>query len=209
MSHGARGYILAGGLSRRFGTDKARALLAGRPLIVRTADAMEQAGLQPRVVARSAGQYDDLGLPTVGDIRPGRGPLAGLETALVDAGDGWVLLAPCDMVDLRPHWIESLLAARQDRADAVAFRAHRWQPMPALYHQQLLPRLREHLDAGTLAMYALLEVSRVVQLRFPADWPRVHQANTPGELESAQAGLARTEKPPSDGRQGADQGEPA
>jgi molybdopterin-guanine dinucleotide biosynthesis protein A len=87
------GAILAGGASRRFGADKAMALLAGRPLIthVRTA-------LAPHCRAVSlCGRDGEDGVPD----RPagGRGPLAGLNAALhaaVQRGCSVVLVAPCD-----------------------------------------------------------------------------------------------------------------
>ncbi len=78
-------YVLAGGKSRRFGSDKARAMLAGQPLLLHVARQLEPVCSCVWVVAQRAGQYDDLGLPTLGDLALGLGPLAGLQTALSHA----------------------------------------------------------------------------------------------------------------------------
>ncbi len=54
-------YILAGGKSRRFGSDKARAEAKGVAVIVRVAEALASIAGTVTVVADRAGRYDDLG----------------------------------------------------------------------------------------------------------------------------------------------------
>ncbi|MEJ2408730.1 MAG: molybdenum cofactor guanylyltransferase [Novosphingobium sp.] len=77
------GAVLAGGLSSRFGSDKALAELHGRSLIALTVDAL--AGWCEHVVV--AGR-ETAPAPTLPDWpRPGMGPLAGLAAALHYAQD--------------------------------------------------------------------------------------------------------------------------
>ncbi len=97
------GAVLAGGRSSRFGSDKAAALFAGRPLIDHAADV-----LRPWVHA----------VVVIGGDRPGAipdrpradlGPLGGLAGALAharDAGFGTVLTLSCDT----PRLPDGLLA---------------------------------------------------------------------------------------------------
>ncbi|SOB86678.1 molybdenum cofactor guanylyltransferase [Sphingomonas guangdongensis] len=84
------GALLAGGESRRFGTDKAQALLGARTLIGHA-----EAGLRPQVAAlvRAGGG----GLPD--RPAPGLGPLGGLNAGLHHArahGFDAVVSWPCD-----------------------------------------------------------------------------------------------------------------
>lgn len=73
------GVVLAGGLSRRMGFDKARFELSGRPMAEWVAEAM-QVFDRTVVVGRS---YGPAGLEAIPDIRPGPlGPLSGIQTAL-------------------------------------------------------------------------------------------------------------------------------
>jgi len=93
------GAILAGGSSSRFGSDKALALHAGKPLIAHVANSL-------------AAQCDSIvvcgrewaGLPSLVDRPgPGLGPMAGLCAALAHAqtaGFDAVLSAPCDVLGL-------------------------------------------------------------------------------------------------------------
>jgi molybdopterin-guanine dinucleotide biosynthesis protein A len=110
------GAILAGGASIRFGSDKALALHAGKPLIAHVADAL-------------LGQCDGLvicgrtwgGHSAVADLPgPGLGPMGGLCAALQRAqADGfeWVLAAPCDLlgVDGAAGWLAPGPAVAQDQ----------------------------------------------------------------------------------------------
>ncbi len=77
------GVVLAGGKSRRFGSDKALALLDGRPLIAHAVEALSGWCDHVVITGRMAGPA-----PCLPDWpRPDMGPLAGLAAALRLAGD--------------------------------------------------------------------------------------------------------------------------
>ncbi len=179
-------FILAGGRSSRFGSDKARALLDNQPLILRVAQMLRPVASDIAVVADVADKYADLGLPTIADHEPGHGPLGGLVTALrATPADGTLLLCSCDAVVVREHWLQTLLAYRakgDDQVEAVAFRGRGWQPMPAIYHRAILPRALQHLANGRRRMQELLNAAAVAALPLPTDWPEHWQANTPADL---------------------------
>ncbi len=177
-------YILAGGRSARFGSDKARAVFGGRPLIQHVAHMLGSVASSITVVADRWGKYTDLGLRTISDINPGCGPLAGLQTALQDLPKGWfrLLLCPCDAVEIRPAWLGRLLAVVNTDCDAVAFRADYWQPMPALYVRSSLPTIAEQLQTDDRSMQRLLDRLRAIALPLPEDWPEDWQVNTPDDL---------------------------
>lgn len=181
-------YILAGGKSSRFGSDKARALLDGEPLIVRVQRMLEAHASGITVVADTTDKYADLGLRTIADLNPGRGPLAGLQTALNDlqCDQHGLLLCPCDAVVIEPDWIQQLIGARDEKADAVAFRdqQNRWQPMPALYALSALPRVDEHLADDRLSMQDLLQGLNTTRVDLPTDWPERWQVNRPADLDA-------------------------
>lgn len=179
-------YILGGGRNSRFGSDKARAEVAGVPLVRRIAAALSPVALGVTVVAERADKYADLGLRTIADHQPGLGPMGGLATALADLsaqGGDWLLLTSCDLLEAKPAWAGLLLDRAQLPARAVAFRGERWEPLFALYHASAGTTVDAHLEDGVRAMWRLLETLQAVAVPRPDDWPLVVQANTPDELD--------------------------
>lgn len=181
-------YILAGGRSSRFGSDKSRACINDVPLIVRIADAARTCTSRVTAVADVKDKYSDLGLRTIADGRPGAGPLAGLDTALHDAahsGDEWIFLASCDLIDLKPAWIGRLQVTCNASDQFVAFRGQFWEPLIACYHISMIARIATQVEKGESSLWKLLKMSTGTSLALPTDWPKTIQANTPGELAAA------------------------
>jgi molybdopterin-guanine dinucleotide biosynthesis protein A len=176
-------YILAGGKSHRFGRDKARVEIDGRPLLVHVAGSLRPAAAKITVVADRPGKYRDLGFETIADRRPGLGPLGGLQAALNHCPGGWLLCASCDRIGIRPEWLRALLAGRSEGAKAVLFHGQIWQPLPALYHTSLAPRVDAAIESGRLTPWTLLERTDTVALEPPTDWGTSLDINDPGELE--------------------------
>ena len=173
-------YILAGGRSRRFGSDKARALIGGEPLLLRVARQLKAIASSVRVVARSPGSYDDLGLATVRDSIPGKGPMGGLLTALEDAAPApWIFLAACDQVGLRVAWARELLKLRGGDVRAVVYRSDRFHPLFAVYHLDLMEEVRRRIERGDLKMQHLFEGVPARVLPVPEGWDELVNLNRP------------------------------
>jgi molybdopterin-guanine dinucleotide biosynthesis protein A len=175
-------YILAGGKSARFGRDKARVEIDGRPLLIHVARSLEAAASGIIVIADRPGKYRDLGFETIADRRPGLGPLGGLQAALSHCREGWLLCASCDRIGVRHGWLEALFAGITNGAKAVLFRGRVWQPMPALYHASLSPEVDAAIDAERLTPWKLFEQTETVALELPGDWESSRDINAPGEL---------------------------
>jgi len=175
-------YILAGGKSSRFGSDKARALITGKPLILRVAENLKPVASSISVIADVAGKYSDLGFETIADDVAGLGPLGGLKTALRHRGDGWLFLTSCDVVSFNPQWIELLQRGAAPGSGAVAFKTDRWQPLPALYHSSIMSTLDKQISLNTLALWKLLNAAKSNAVPPPPDWFRFRQVNTQQEL---------------------------
>ncbi|MCZ6767329.1 MAG: molybdenum cofactor guanylyltransferase [bacterium] len=175
-------YILAGGKSRRYGSDKARADADGVSMIVRVADALKPFARSVTVVAAKSGEYDDLDLRTIGDITPDKGPMGGLLTALEDDGAaGWIFLSACDWQGIRSRWVERLLSGRRAGRGVVAFQSDRYDPLLAAYHGSILSVVAEHIERHRLEMQELLSSVNTHGIPHPADWHRAVNVNRPDE----------------------------
>jgi len=181
-------YILAGGKSRRFGSDKARAQLHGEPLILHVRNSLEPFARSFTAVADREDKYADLGLRTIADHTPGLGPVGGLHAALTDLPEDCdrLLLCPCDAAVIRPGWIEQLLHIEVGTNDAIAFRERegRWQPMPAVYARRVLPHVEALLKRPRPRMQDLLDLVHTRPLNIPPNWPARWQINRQEDLRA-------------------------
>lgn len=143
--------ILAGGLSRRMGRDKAMILLSGTPLALHIARRLEP---QVSTVGLNAPLDHPLAgtLPLLPDSKPDRpGPLAGVLAGLRDfTEDGeaptHILTTPCDTPFL-PHDLVSRLAEQAESGTIVlASCAGRAHPVTALWPLSLADDLDRWLD---------------------------------------------------------------
>jgi len=102
------GAVLAGGKATRFGSDKALALLDGRPLIEHAIAALEPYVAQIVVCGREDKRWTCLADRPAPDL----GPLGGLAAALLHAqelGFDAVLSTGCDMPSLPADLVEALI----------------------------------------------------------------------------------------------------
>jgi molybdenum cofactor guanylyltransferase len=101
------GVILAGGQSRRFGSDKAQALFEGKLLLDHVADA-----LRPQTDALLVAGRTWPDMESIADLpEPGLGPLGGLAGALAHAqalGFDAVLSSGCDLLGIPQDLAEQL-----------------------------------------------------------------------------------------------------
>ena len=157
--------ITAGGASRRFGQDKALAVLDGKTLLERVAQSLQ--ACSPRLIVAPPGRYALGGWKNVPDTRPGEGPLAGLEAGLGQLPPGsWAAFSAVDLPHLTPELWAVLAGFRTPEAQAMIGHSKdgRAQPLAALYHVSALGQVNELLNAGERRMGALLERLRVVDV---------------------------------------------
>lgn len=180
---------MSGGASRRFGADKARAEVGGTALILHVAHALESVAFRTVVVAARKGEYNDLGLTTIGDDVPGMGPAGGVFTALrhaFDSGAGtrvdWILVSACDWLGIRPEWARGLIAQRSADAHAILFASDQTQPLLALYHREALPHFKRAIDDGRVRMQGIIDELNSVVLPAPSDWSQATNVNRPSDL---------------------------
>jgi len=180
------GAVLAGGHSRRFGQNKARYMLGGRPLLGWVLDSLEDAS-QRYIVANQ--DYSDFGVPTYTDLIPGGDVMSGLHTALVQAQHDWVAVAGCDQPFLtKAYWSFMLAQIRPDSLAVAALSAEGLaEPLGALYHQSLEPDLRKRLEKGHFKLQRLLaevkaHMVRVDELTQRFGWQLFINANSIEDL---------------------------
>jgi molybdopterin-guanine dinucleotide biosynthesis protein A len=152
------GFILAGGQSRRMGTDKARLTLSGESFVERIAQALAPVTTSQRIVGGSH-DANTAGLEIVPDRVAAWGALGGVHAALSVCLAPWALIVACDFPFVTSELFSRLSAARANfEAVAPIQRDEIPQPLCALYRVEPCSRLAEQfINSGERKPVALLQ----------------------------------------------------
>lgn len=142
--------IQAGGQSSRMGEDKALKPFLGKPLIQRVVERLSPIADEVIVTTNRPADYAFLNTRLVSDLKPGRGALGGLYTAIASASHSLVAVAACDMPFASRRFFENarnLLLAEE--ADVVIAKSEEgYEPLHALYRRETcLPAIEAAIDA--------------------------------------------------------------
>jgi|GEM_PF-54048 len=172
------GSVMAGGMARRFGSDKALASLHGRTLIDTTADALSRQVDEIVICGRTHGNRSCL----EDQPSPGLGPLGGLLAALRRAqacGFQAVVTVGCDMPILPVDLVARLAASGQPAVDSNL-------PVIGYWPTRLADRLEAFLAAP--GRHAMRDWATVVDALPITASSRIPNINRPSDLDR----LART-----------------
>ena len=203
MSADLTGIILAGGLSRRLGRNKALERVGGERLIDRALGRVSAVADEVSLVVANRGQAAALSLPAnvrvVTDEYPDSGSLGGIYSGLNAAGSDWGLVVACDMPFLNVGLLRRMLSLRAG-FDVVVPRPEGWpEPTHALYRKSCLRHIRPRLEAGRFKIAGFFEdvrvraVSQAEVAEFDPDRLSFFNVNTQADLERAEA-LAEGER---------------
>ena len=189
-SHIPHLYILAGGQACRFGSDKALAKIDGVPMLQVVINRLRVDNQPVTLVTGEDKRYTSFGYRVITDEPASIGPIGGLHTALSDRleqdGEGWLMLAACDLVQPQNDWVGSLTnQIASTTAHAIAYRGDQWEPVLALYHTKLLPTIKQLIEQRRFAMHQLLDCVDAHAVKLPTGQHSIPQANTPAEFDAA------------------------
>jgi len=123
--------VLAGGRASRLGGDKANAVLAGNSLLGRALASLEAAGLEAFVVSKRDRPVEVEGVEVVIEEDEPQHALAGIATAIRQAGDRQVIVLACDLPLLPVEYLEWL--ATRDGGTLIPCPGGEAQPLAARY----------------------------------------------------------------------------
>jgi len=185
---GIAGVLLAGGSSSRFGTNKALALLNGKPLIEYIAETLSRHFSELLLVTNTPEVYEFLGWPMTGDIIKNSGPLAGIHAALHTIAAPRAFVAACDMPLVDERLIRYLCSLPGDWDAVVPRLGKGLEPLVAVYHKSALPVITEHLKnqqrtiSQIFAQLRVREVGKKEILTVTGDEKSFWNVNRPDDL---------------------------
>jgi molybdenum cofactor guanylyltransferase len=176
----AAGYVLVGGNSSRMGRDKA--FLPGQfGYIVDDVAESVQAAAGNVTLIGNPDRYREFHHRRLADLRPGLGPLSGLEAALASTDADLNLVLACDMPALDVDHLRLLIGRAQassSKCVATEDITGRIHPLCAVYRRECLPVIQCRLDAKRLSLMGLLDELGTEYVRVPS---AIENLNTPEE----------------------------
>jgi molybdopterin-guanine dinucleotide biosynthesis protein A len=195
------------------GEDKALKTFLGRPLIQRVIERLSPIADEVIVTTNRPADYAFLGVRLVPDLKPGRGALGGLYTAIASATHPLVAVVACDMPFASARLMEA--AGRimvEEEADVViprvisetepAGKSEGFEPLHAVYRRATcLPAIEAAIDSDQWKVIAWFRQVKVRVLT-PAELQSLDpdglafwNVNTPEEFAKAE-GLATSRSAP-------------
>jgi molybdopterin-guanine dinucleotide biosynthesis protein A len=188
VSHAA---IIAGGASRRMGTNKALLPFEGEALIARIARVLRPLFAEVLVVTADEQLARAANLFATPDIFPAKGPLGGVHAALKYCGAPTFCVA-CDLPFLNPEIIRFLCEQFVDCQVLAPRIAGHMEPLHAIYAPSILPILESVLAKESVPrVERSLAATRVKfigenELKvFDADLKFLTNLNTPQDAHNA------------------------
>ena len=194
--------ILAGGFSRRFGSDKGLVPFMNKPLVRHVIDEVSPIVDEILVVVSSKNQkknFESIVENTaklVIDKDDSQSPLVGAITGFENAGGEYSLLLPCDAPLVSTKIIQLLFDACNNRRAVIP----RWpsgyiEPLQAVYHtQSAIIAAKTALDQGLMSMRSIIEnlkevryISTVVLEQLEPRLTTFFNINTPEDLKKAES----------------------
>ncbi|HEX2283198.1 MAG TPA: molybdenum cofactor guanylyltransferase [Thermomicrobiales bacterium] len=205
---------LAGGASRRMGSDKALLSLVpgGEPLLGIVLEQLAHVSDDLLVVANNQERYAPFGARVVPDLHPEVGALGGIHAAIARSAHEHCLVVACDMPFLCLPLLRRMAGEPRDydvlvplipgesrqRPDGLVF-----QTLHAIYSKRCLPFIENRIAEGKKQVIGFFEDVRVRTLdvaevvRWDPDLRSFFNANTPEALLTAAEMIPRLERGPS------------
>ena len=163
----------------------------GRTVVRRLLDELARAGIDEVILsANDPAPYEHLGLTVVPDLRPGLGPLAGIEAALTwsrrqDKPFDAVVFVPCDLPGITAAEISTLIEAFRG-GEAQIFVAETGkgfcQALCCVVHNDVLPDIAARIDRGLRGVRAAWRSLDAAAVHFD-DEAVFANINTPDDLD--------------------------
>ena len=187
--------IQAGGASSRMGEDKALKTFLGRPLIQRVVERLSPIADEMIVTTNRPEEYTFLNLRLLPDLKPGRGALGGLYTAIASAKHPIVAVVACDMPFASPTLLEAASKLLMDEGVDVVIpkSVEGYEPIHAVYRRETcLPAIEAAIAADQWKVIAWFPQVKVRVLtpdeikRYDPSGLAFWNVNTPEEFARAE-----------------------
>jgi len=185
----ATAIIMAGGYSRRMGTDKSMMSIEGRPIIQRTCEQLAACFEQVLISANESEKFTFLGYKVIPDKVQGQGPLMGIASTLEASKSELNFVVACDIPQIEIRNVRKILAeAVSSDADIIipVTNDGKYEPLFAVYRRRTLKAINKVLSSGGRKISDVFESCKVKEISLKDS---IVNLNTMAEYEEFQKNL--------------------
>jgi len=149
--------LLAGGESRRMGTDKATFPFRGKPLWQIQLETLRR--LRPAEIflsVRTDPSWRPRDVQFIADVPPSRGPLSGIAASLVNIRTAHLLVLAIDMPFMTENYLRSICDAMEPGRGVIANINNRAEPLAAVYPREAEIDFRTALAGADFSLQKLV-----------------------------------------------------
>ncbi|MFH2012285.1 MAG: molybdenum cofactor guanylyltransferase [Pseudomonadota bacterium] len=160
------GVILAGGNSKRMGTNKAFLKINGQRMIDQTVDLFKNIFDEIILVTNSPQEYLYLNVRIVTDLIPGKGALGGLYTGLFFASSQHIFVTACDIPFLNREFIDYMISKVDNFDVLVPHSIGGLEPLHAIYSKTCIRHIEALLELNDLKITNFYPKVRLKEIGF-------------------------------------------
>jgi len=178
--------ILAGGKSKRMGTDKALLELGGISLLEKVISVCE-AVCNQILISSNNFEHAVFGYPVIEDEIKNCGPIGGLYSCLKKTTTNWNFVISVDSPFVEKDYINFLNSEKGDFDAIVPVHSKGKEPLIAFYHKSCISEIEKRIQSGNFKMYDLvasLNTKLVDSEKWLSKYPKLFQnINRPEDLQ--------------------------
>jgi len=141
--------ILAGGKSRRFGSNKELCIIDGIPLIQKVIDVAKSITKNITIVSNKPENLNFISFPKYKDIIPNIGPLGGIYTGLVHSEMKLNLILACDIPNISTEFLIYLISNVVGNEITVPCHTNNMlEPLCAIYSKTCIPYIKSQIEVS-------------------------------------------------------------
>ncbi len=142
--------ILVGGKSSRMGSNKAFLELKGKTFIELQIELLREMFDEIFISANTSSEYEYLNLPIFKDVYPGKGPLGGIYTSLINSSSLHTFMLACDMPFVGSELIKYLKDLTKEYDVVIPKSEKGLEPLHAFYSKNCIDPIKRALDENNL-----------------------------------------------------------
>lgn len=183
--------ILAGGKSTRMGFDKQFLRINEKRLMDSLVDKLNEIFDEIIVISNKPEEYGDVNYRVKEDIIPGKGPLSGIHSGLINGNSEYIYFTACDMPNINIDYIGYMMEEIKDLDvhACVTQIGNHIEPLNSFYSKGIVEGIEKYLSKDRKSIKHLLSDLQVYYVKeekarkFSPNWEMFINLNTEEQLK--------------------------